>query len=145
MAFYYLILHTKFGRTYIVDEIVLSANQSFYRVSGKIRRLVKPGEERKAKKTDQKNQNLKAVHSSLTLADLETTDTVGNGVLIQCVQAGKKLRARVVSDGYNPDFNVRFPRSIREEGILFVVEGIKETAKGDSYIALGKVRRCLQS
>ncbi|EAZ90987.1 vWA domain-containing protein [Crocosphaera chwakensis] len=133
------------GVTYIVDEITLSANQSFYRVSGNIRRLVKPGEERQPRQTYEKPQNLKAVKSSLTLADLETTDTVGDGVLIQCVQEGKKLRARVVSDGYNPDFNVRFPRSIRQEGILFVVDGIKETAKGDSYIALGKVRRFLQT
>ncbi len=132
------------GITYLVDEITLSANQSFYRASGNIRRLVKPGEERKSRQTYQKDQNLKAVKSSLTLADLETTDTVGNGVLIQCVKERKKLRARVVSDGYNPDFNVRFPRNIRQEGILFVVDGIKETAKGDSYIALGKVRRFLQ-
>jgi Ca-activated chloride channel family protein len=133
------------GVTYLVDEITLSANNSFYRASGNIRILVKPGEERKSRKTYQKPQNLKAVKSSLTLADLETTDMVGDGVLIQCVQEGKKLRARVVSDGYNPDFNVRFPRNIRQEGILFVVDGIKETAKGDSYIALGKVRRFLQA
>ncbi|MEA5510959.1 VWA domain-containing protein [Crocosphaera sp. UHCC 0190] len=132
------------GVNYVVENIVLSANGTFYRTSGKIQRLVKPGEEKKASQTTAKNQDLKAVKSSLTLADLEETDTVGNGILIQCVKDGKKLRARVVSDGYNPDYNIRFPRNIRQEGILFLVDGIKETSQGGSYIALGKVRRFIQ-
>ena len=132
------------GMTYVVENLSLSSNGTFYRASGKIQRLVKPGEEKKVSQTTNKRLSLKAVKSSLTLADLEETDTVENGVLIQCVKAGKKLRARVVSDGYNPDYNVRFPRNIRQEGLLFVVDGIKETAQGGSYIALGKVRRFIQ-
>ncbi len=43
----------------------------------------------------------------MTAADLETTDSIGNGVLIQCVAEGKKLRARIVSDGYNLDYNIQ--------------------------------------
>jgi Ca-activated chloride channel homolog len=35
----------------------------------------------------------------------------GDGVL----KDGSKLRARVVADGYEPDWNMRFPRSVREE------------------------------
>jgi Ca-activated chloride channel family protein len=125
------------GMSYVVDEVTLSANGSFYRVSGNIRRL---GQPRAAKTTSSQPKNLKAADSSLTIADLDKTTSVGDGVLIQCVQDGKKLRARVVSDGYDPNFNVRFPRNIRQEGILFVVDEIKTTAQGGSYIALGKVK-----
>ena len=60
------------------------------------------------------------------------------------MQDGKKLRARVVSDGYDPNFNVRFPRGVREEGILFVVDAVKEAGQGGSYIAMGKVKRLVQ-
>ncbi len=133
------------GATYVVDEIKLSANGTFYRASGNIRRLVKPGEEKAAaKKATRKRQNLQTAKVQGTAADLETTDTVGDGVLVQCVKAGKKLRARVVSDGYNPDYNIRFPRSIREEGILYVVDEVKENPQGGSYIAYGKIRRLVQ-
>ena len=78
------------------------------------------------------------------MADLETTTSVGEGVLLQCLKDGKKLRIRVVSDGYSPVFNIRFPRSIREEGALYVVEEVEEVASGGSYIAYGKIRRFVQ-
>ncbi|MBP0018409.1 MAG: VWA domain-containing protein [Cyanobacteria bacterium SBLK] len=136
------------GVTYVVEELQLSANGSFYRASGTIKELVKSGQERAAgsvrSAAPTKARNLKSVKSTITLEDLETTDTVGDGVLVQCVKDGKKLRARVVSDGYNPDYNIRFPRNVRKEGELFVVEGIKEASNGGSYIALGKIRRLVQ-
>lgn len=77
-------------------------------------------------------------------ADLETTDAVGDGVLVQCVREGSKLRARVVSDGYDPDYNMRFPRDIRDEGTLYVVDEVIEGPGGKSYIACGKIRRLVQ-
>jgi Ca-activated chloride channel family protein len=129
------------GVTYVVDEVTLAANHSFYRVSGEIRRL---GKAPVISQDHSKTTQYQAVKSSLTLADLETTDSVGNGILIQCVQDGKKLRARVVSDGYDPNFNVRFPRGVREEGILFVVDAVKEAGQGGSYIAMGKVKQLVQ-
>jgi len=128
------------GVTYVVDAIVPSADGSFYRASGQIRRLGKAPAISQSRQTTQ----YQAVKSSLTLADLETTDRVGNGILIQCVQDGKKLRARVVSDGYDPNFNVRFPRGVRQEGVLFVVDAVKEAGQGGSYIAMGKVKRLVQ-
>ncbi|MBE9143823.1 VWA domain-containing protein [Planktothrix mougeotii LEGE 06226] len=133
------------GVTYIVEEIKLSANGDFYRASGTIKRLVKPGEERKAgtQKTP-KTTNLQAAKAPKSFADLETTDTVGNGVIIQCVKAGSKLRARVVSDGYNPNYNIRFPRDIRAEGVLYVVDEVRESSDGKSYVAYGKIRRLIQ-
>ncbi|NEO32181.1 MAG: VWA domain-containing protein [Symploca sp. SIO3C6] len=136
------------GIAYVVDEIKLSANGSFYRVSGKIRRLVKPGQERAASsptaKSGPKTQKLQSAKATGSLADLETVDSVGDGVLVQCVKEGSKLRARVVSDGYNPNYNIRFPRNIRAEGVLYVVDQVKETAQGGSYIAYGKIRKLLQ-
>jgi Ca-activated chloride channel family protein len=136
------------GVTYIVDEINLSADGSFYRASGNIRRLVKPGEERatsshgstSAAKTP-KRQKLNAPASA---ADLESVDNVGDGVLVQCVKEGSKLRARVVSDGYNPNYNIRFPRDIREENVLYVVDEVEEAKNGGSYIAYGKIKRLVQ-
>ena len=131
------------GVTYVVDEIKPSANGTFYRANGKIRRLVVPGQE-KAATTTAKPQKLAAVKATGTWEDLETVDTVGDGILIQCIKEKSKLRARVVSDGYNPDFNIRFPRDIRAEGILYVVDEVRESADGKSYISYGKVRRLVQ-
>lgn len=133
------------GVTYVVEEIKPSANGDFYRASGIIKRLVKPGEERAAgtKKTP-KTTNLQAAKAPKTFADLETTDTVGDGVIIQCIKEGSKLRARVVSDGFNPDFNIRFPRDIRAEGVLYVVDEVRASSDGKSYAAYGKIRRLIQ-
>jgi len=133
------------GVTYVVDEIKLSANGSFYRATGKIRRLVEPGQEKAATTTKKaKSQKLAAAKATGTWEDLETVDTVGDGILIQCIKEKSKLRARVVSDGYNPDFNIRFPRNIRAEGVLFVVDEVRESADGKSYISYGKIRRLVQ-
>ncbi|NEO53990.1 MAG: VWA domain-containing protein [Okeania sp. SIO3B5] len=132
------------GVTYVVDEIKLSANGSFYRVSGKIRRLVEPGKEKAATTEKAKSQKLAAAKATGGWEDLETVDTVVDGVLIQCIKEKSKLRARVVSDGYNPDFNIRFPRNIRAEGILYVVDEVRQSADGKSYISYGKIRRLLQ-
>lgn len=133
------------GVTYIVEEIKLSAKGDFYRALGTIKRLIKPGEERQAgtPKT-QKITNLQAIKAPKSFADLETTDTVGNGVIIQCVKEGSKLRARVVSDGYNPNYNIRFPRDIRAEGVLYVVDEVRESSDGKSYAAYGKICRLIQ-
>ncbi len=132
------------GATYVVEEIQTAKNGSFYRASGEIKLYVPPGQERKRSTKTTSKRSLQAAKAVGSVADLETTDTVGDGILIQCVKDGKKIRARVVSDGYNPDYNVRFPRNVREEGMLFVVDGIKETAQGGSYIACGKIRRLVQ-
>ncbi|MGK7892895.1 MAG: VWA domain-containing protein [Xenococcus sp. (in: cyanobacteria)] len=130
------------GASYIVDEIQLSANGTFYRVVGSIRRLLKPGEKLTTVKTRATNFQKAKVRG--TAADLETTDTVGDGVLVQCLKEKSKLRVRVVSDGYNPDWNMRFPRSIREEGMIYVVDEVKESSQGGFYLAYGKIKRFVQ-
>jgi Ca-activated chloride channel family protein len=132
--------------TYLVEAIELSGNGTFYRTLGKICLYLPPGQKRQTSKaSDTRNsQKLQAAKVDGSAADLETTNTVGNGVLVQCIQDGKKLRARVVSDGYNPDYNIRFPRNIREEGMLYVVDAVKETTQGGSYIAYGQIKRFVQ-
>ncbi|MDJ0568159.1 MAG: VWA domain-containing protein [Pleurocapsa sp. MO_192.B19] len=130
------------GASYLVDKVELSANGTFYRTLGDIRRLLKPGE--KLATISTRNTNFAKAKVKGTAADLETTDTVGDGVLVQCLKEKSKLRARVVSDGYNPDWNMRFPRSIREEGVMYVVDEVKESSQGGFYLAYGEIKRFVQ-
>ncbi len=133
---------------YVVDEVKLSTDGTFYRVNGTIRELVLPGQQRRRSTTavSSPSSTVKktAANAIGSAADLPTISSVGNGVLIQCVKDKNKLRTRVVSDGYNPDFNIRFPRNIREEGMLFVVDSVEEIASGGSYIPYGKIHRLVQ-
>jgi Ca-activated chloride channel homolog len=134
------------GARYTVEELKL-ADGGFYRVEGKISRLTKPGEVDIFAAGSNYSRSVatgKASKGTATAADLPTTDIVGDGVLVQCVKDGSKLRARVVADGYEPDWNMRFPRSVREEGMLYVVDEIKTAPDGKSYIACGEVKRFVQ-
>lgn len=135
------------GAHYAVEALELSQDGSFYRVRGTIARLVKPGEiDRFAAShfTARSRSTGKAATGPASAADLPTTDTVGDGILVQCVKDGSKLRARVVSDNYEPDWNMRFPRSVREEGMLYVVDEVKLGPDGKSYIACGEIKRFVQ-
>ena len=138
------------GAHYIVDELERSLDGTFYRAKGTITRLVRPGE------TDplagghhgssrSRSTSSRPARTPATLADLEETDTIGSGILIQCVKDGSKLRARVVSDGFDPNWNMRFPRGIRQESILFVVDQVNTAPDGKSYIASGDIKRFVQT
>jgi Ca-activated chloride channel homolog len=135
------------GARYVVAGLELSSDGSFYRVTGAIQRFAKPGEADifVAPSRSPRTYTGKASKGPASAADLPTTDTIGEGVLVQCVKDGSKLRARVVSDGYEPDWNMRFPRSVREEGMLYVVDEIKVGPDGKSYIACGEVKRFVQA
>jgi Ca-activated chloride channel family protein len=135
------------GVSYVVEKLELTGDGTFYRVSGSIKRLVLPGQERAARPAAAAPRKGKPTASKVTAgsaADLPTTNTVGTGVIVQCIKEGSKLRARVVSDGYDPDLNIRFPRDIREENVLYVVDEIITMANGSSYIACGDIRRLVQ-
>ncbi|WP_414567754.1 vWA domain-containing protein [Nostoc sp. CCY 9925] len=134
------------GARYVVEGLELSSDGSFYRVGGKITRLTRPGEADifVAPRQSRSASIGKASKGPASAADLPTTDTVKDGVLVQCVKDGSKLRARVVSDGYEPNWNMRFPRSVREEGMLYVVDEIKTAPDGKSYIACGEIKRFVQ-
>jgi Ca-activated chloride channel family protein len=134
------------GARYVVEGLELSSDGSFYRVQGSITRFAKPGEADVfgAPRQSRPRSTGKAATGPASAADLPTTDTVGDGILVQCVKEGSKLRARVVSDAYEPDWNMRFPRSIREEGLLYVVDEVKTGPDGKSYIACGEIKRFVQ-
>ncbi|MCC5664515.1 VWA domain-containing protein [Nostoc sp. CHAB 5784] len=131
---------------YVVEGLELSSDGTFYRVRGSITRFAQPGEADIFVAPRQSNiaNTGKASKAPATAADLPTTDTVKDAILVQCVKDGSKLRARVVSDGYEPDWNMRFPRSVREEGMLYVVDEIKTAPDGKSYIACGEIKRFVQ-
>lgn len=130
------------GIHYVVDSLQLSANGSFYRATGEIRRLIIPGQEYHGGAVRRTRSTTAAKISARTAADLEATSSIDDGVIVQCLRDGSKLRVRVVSDGYDPAYNMRFPRDIREEGMLYVVDNVIEG--GGSYIACGRIRRFVQ-
>lgn len=135
------------GVRYVVEGLEHSSDGSFYRAVGTISRLLRPGEVDTftAPRRSTVTRTGKASTAPATAADLETTDEVGDGVLVQVVKDGSKLRARVVSDGFDHTWNMRFPRSIREDGMLYVVDEVIANSDGKSYIACGKIKRFIQS
>ena len=74
---------------------------------------------------------------------LDTTRDAAGGVVLRCSRVGGKLRVRVESPGYQHDWNVQFPRDIREEGARYVVEEVREAGRGGFYRAHGAIRRLL--
>lgn len=78
-----------------------------------------------------------------TLASLPTISTVpapGGGVVVECVQEAGRVRVHVVSDGYQQDWNVQFPRAIRQPGARYVVDAL-HTSTGGFYRVRGEIRR----
>lgn len=136
------------GARYVVESLETSKDGSFYRAAGKITRLAVAGQPdvwSAPQRSRSSSSSAKASKAPPSAADLPTTDSVGDKILVQCVKDGSKLRARVVSDGYEPDWNMRFPRSIREEGMLYVVDEVKTGPDGHSYIACGDIKRFVQA
>ena len=72
---------------------------------------------------------------------VEVADAGEAGVVVRCVKVGGKLRVRPASPGYNAEWNVQFPRSLREEGALFLVEGLVEASQGGFYRTIGEIKR----
>ncbi|MEL6179003.1 MAG: hypothetical protein AAFS10_08610, partial [Myxococcota bacterium] len=131
------------GCRYLVESIDEAGGGSFYRAGGDIKLLLKPGEQRPTIGGSRPRRNLQKAKVK-TAADLETIDDVGDGIVIQCVKQGSKLRARVVSDGYDPEKNVKFPRSIRELGVLYVADEVRLSSNGKNYEAYGTIKRLIQ-
>lgn len=73
--------------------------------------------------------------------NLETTTDTNTGVIVECFRVGSKLKIRVVSPGYNSDWNVQFPRDIRAEGQRYWVQEIRESASGGFYRAYGDIKK----
>jgi predicted DNA-binding WGR domain protein len=72
---------------------------------------------------------------------LETTSDSSNGVILECVAEGSKLRIRVVSSGYHQDWNVQFPKDIRQAGDRYWVQEIRESEGGNFYRVYGDIKK----
>jgi len=72
---------------------------------------------------------------------MEITRNVEEGVVVKCTKKGTKLRVSVVSDGYDKSWNVQFPQNLRQDGAMYVVEQVKESASGGFYRAYGDIKK----
>lgn len=72
---------------------------------------------------------------------VETTSDTSQGVIVECFQDRGKLRVRVVSPGYNPNWNVQFPKDIRKAGDRYLVQEVRESARGGFYRAYGDIKK----
>jgi uncharacterized protein YjbI with pentapeptide repeats len=61
-------------------------------------------------------------------------------IIVECYKKGSQLKIRVISPGYDPELNVKFPRDLREEGARYSVE-ILEEVQGKYYSAKGKIEK----
>ncbi|MEU3712566.1 WGR domain-containing protein [Streptomyces catenulae] len=68
------------------------------------------------------------------------TATAASGIVVECVQESGRLRVHVVSDGFEPSWNVQFPRHIRRPGARYVVDGLAP-ASGGFYRVRGEIRQ----
>ncbi|MEU8551077.1 WGR domain-containing protein [Streptomyces roseoverticillatus] len=75
---------------------------------------------------------------SRTLATV--TAAPATGIVVECVQEAGRLRVHVVSEGYDPSWNVQFPRHIREAGARYVIDALAPAA-GGFYRVRGEIRR----
>jgi predicted DNA-binding WGR domain protein len=74
-------------------------------------------------------------------AEVETTRTAGNGVLVECVEEAGRLRVHPITGGYHTDWNVQFPKNVREAGTRYVVQELRESAQGGFYRAYGEIKK----
>ncbi len=74
---------------------------------------------------------------------LETVSDSSAGVIVECFRQEGKLRVRVVSVGYNPEWMVQFPRDIRHEGSRYLVQEIREASQGGFYRAYGDIKKLM--
>ncbi|MEX2982083.1 WGR domain-containing protein [Streptomyces sp. C36] len=90
--------------------------------------------------------DIKSAAALPTYAPATTVATVSappaSGIVVECVRQGGRLRVHVVSDGYEPTWNVQFPRHIRQAGARYVVEALSPTASG-FYRVRGEIQRLL--
>ena len=50
------------------------------------------------------------------------TKSYMTSVYLECISEKKKLRMRVISDGYRSDLNCTFPKDARVEGAFYAVD-----------------------
>lgn len=88
--------------------------------------------------------NIKAptnIPAAVASNTLETTSNTSQGIIVECFKEGGKLRVRVVSPGYNSNWKVQFPKEIRQEGMRYVVEEVRESSRGGFYRTYGDIKK----
>ncbi|MEI5103535.1 WGR domain-containing protein [Streptomyces sp. PmtG] len=86
---------------------------------------------------------LPAYEPVATVSSVATVTHAPTGaVVVECVQDHGRLRVHVVSEGYDPSWNVQFPRAIRQDGARYVVDAL-HAAAGGFYRVRGDIRRLL--
>jgi predicted DNA-binding WGR domain protein len=71
---------------------------------------------------------------------VESVTDAGDKVVVACYKEGAKLRVRVLSEGYK-NWNVQFPKNIREAGARYVVDELRESSRGGFYRAYGEIKK----
>ncbi len=82
-----------------------------------------------------------SVNTPMETTSSASSITSGQGVIVECFRQGSELRVRAVSEGYNSEWFVQFPRDIREEGAKYWVQELRESARGGFYRAYGDIKR----
>lgn len=77
--------------------------------------------------------------TSTDTAILETTADTGSGIRVQCVKEGGKLRVKPLSEGYHQDWHVQFPKNLRQENTIYIVDELKEASQGGFYRVFGNI------
>jgi predicted DNA-binding WGR domain protein len=77
--------------------------------------------------------------------EVESTVDVASGVVVEVYEEGTQLRVRVVSSGFDRGWNVQFPKELRQEGAKYVVDEVRESARGGFYRAHGGIRRLVSA
>ncbi|MFI7094570.1 WGR domain-containing protein [Streptomyces lydicus] len=89
-------------------------------------------------------RDVKSAAALPTYTPSATVQTVpaaaASGVVVECVQEGGRLRVHVLSDGYEPSWNVQFPRHIRRAGVRYVVDDLSASS-GGFYRVRGEIRQ----
>lgn len=80
---------------------------------------------------------------NINSTELETTNNSSQGVILECIEQGNKLRIRVISEGFNANWNVQFPKNLREKGAKYLVEELKESTKGGFYRVYGEIKKLI--
>lgn len=91
--------------------------------------------------TQARGRSVERVKSTAKSTDVESTSSVGSGVVVECVKDGSKIRVRVITEGYNREWFCQFPNDIRVAGARFVVDQVLEAKQGGFYRVLGDIRR----
>jgi len=85
-------------------------------------------------------QSLTPVATSLE-THTQAENVPAEGVILECFRQGQQLRVRVISEGYQSDWMVQFPRNLRQEGDRYWVQSVKPAKQGGFYRPYGEIKR----